>query len=142
MPLAFRQRQADDGIGEQKRRRTDLLDEQSFAAVNGQHALRILGRVLDAGVPVVEGQTDEQVQIAFEHFVAADKAADLERLVGVEREGLPSVLWMGSVCVFFSRTCRLLCSTSRPTSGWAGDRVRNITTHRSSCERCDFSELR
>lgn len=39
-------------------------------------------------------------------------------------------------------TCRLLCSTNRPTSGLANDLVRNMTTHKSSCDRWDFSELR
>lgn len=41
----------------------------------------------------------------------------------------------------FELTWRLLCSTKRPISGEAGDRVRKITTHKSSWERCDFSEF-
>lgn len=44
--------------------------------------------------------------------------------------------------VNFIITCLLLCSTKRPTSGLASDLVRNITTHKSNCDRCDFSEFR
>lgn len=80
MPLPLGQRQTDDGVGHQERRRIDLLDEQALGTVYGENALRILSGILEAGVPMVEGEADEQVEITFEHLVATDKAADLFRL--------------------------------------------------------------
>lgn len=52
-------------------------------------------------------------------------------------KSLSNILWHPTN----PRTWRLLCSTNRPTSGAAGERVRKTTTQRSSWERCDFSEF-
>lgn len=79
MPLALGQGEADDGIGQEVRRGANLLDEQPLGAVDGQYALRILVRILNARVPVVEGQADEQIDVSLQHLVAAHKAANLQR---------------------------------------------------------------
>lgn len=84
MPLALGQCQANDGIGEQMGRGRYLLDQQPLGAVYGQYALRILMRILDAGVPMIEGQTDEQIDVTLQHLVAAHKAAHLQKEKRVE----------------------------------------------------------
>lgn len=59
-----------------------LFDQQPLGAVYGQDALGILVRILDARVPVIEGQTNEQIDVPLEHLVAANKAAYLQTANG------------------------------------------------------------
>uniref|UniRef100_A0A182UGT0 Uncharacterized protein n=1 Tax=Anopheles melas TaxID=34690 RepID=A0A182UGT0_9DIPT len=77
VPLPLGQRQVDDGVGQQERGRRDLLDQQPLGAVDRQHALRVVHEVVNSRVPVVEGETDQHVQVRFQHLVAADESTNL-----------------------------------------------------------------
>lgn len=77
MSLALGEGETDDGVGQNERRGRDLLDEEALRAVYGEHVLGVARVVLHAGVPVIEGETDDDIEVALEHLVAADEAAHL-----------------------------------------------------------------
>ena len=80
--MAFGQRQVDERVGQHERRRRDVLDQQPFAAVDGQHAGRVdgdgtVGRRRSVQAPVVESQTDDQVETRLKESRRGHKAAEL-----------------------------------------------------------------
>lgn len=79
MALAAREREGDDGVGQQMRVQRRARDAERLGGVRGQHVPRPARRALQLQprVPVVEGEAHHQVEPLLEHLVAAHEASHL-----------------------------------------------------------------